>query len=270
MSYAKTTTESPYHALSRPITPMILCNHLRDVYSVLPSPFADRLPGAGIRHGRELRKSDSKGKSGSKGKGKGSSKTKTLEIAITNLTPFQPFSPFFVMTHDASVPRLFSFGQPATPGLRELAENGNPASLVAMYAGMPGVATAAGTTAGATGPGATQTITVEVSEDYPYVTLGSMFVNTNDGFIAINGRYLEDGDAFFLIGYDAGTEENNQNCNSIPGPACPPGNAVDGNGEGFVHVHAGYQSDIGGDLPNVVDEIVDWRNPMAYVVVTEV
>lgn len=190
-------------------------------------------------------------------------------ISITNLAPFQPFSPYFVMTHNDEVPPLFMFGAPASAGLRDLAENGSPASLVAMYSGMSGVGEAFGTTMGATGPGATQTIMVEVSKDYPYVTLGSMFVNTNDGFIAINGRMLEDGDAFFLNGYDAGTEINDQLVDSIPGPCCPGGsNNAPGNGEGFVHVHPGYQAGVG-DMTNAPPLILDWRNPMAYVVVTE-
>ena len=193
---------------------------------------------------------------------------KTLTISVTNLTPFQPFSPFFVMTHDDSAPALFSFGAPASVGLRDLAENGNPAPLVTMYSMMDGVGSAMATTMGPTLPGATQEIEVEVSKDYPYVTIASMFVNSNDGFIAINGRMLEAGDAFFLNGYDAGTEENNQNCDSIPGPACGgPPNGADANGEGYVHVHPGFQGV--GTMPNTIaDGIVDWRNPMAYIVVS--
>ena len=193
---------------------------------------------------------------------------KTLTISVTNLTPFQPFSPFFVMTHDDSAPALFSFGAPASVGLRDLAENGNPAPLVAMYSMMDGVGSAMATTMGPTLPGATQEIEVEVSKDYPYVTIASMFVNSNDGFIAINGRMLEAGDAFFLNGYDAGTEEYNENCDSIPGPACEEGsgNVASANGEGFVHVHAGFQGI--GDMENLVGAIVDWRNPMAYIVVS--
>jgi hypothetical protein len=65
-------------------------------------------------------------------------------------------------------------------------------------------------------------------------------------------------------GLDSGTEENNENCSSIPGPNCTaiaPGNTADENGEGFVHVHRGV---IGvGDLP--LD--TDWRNPMMRVAV---
>lgn len=62
--------------------------------------------------------------------------------------------------------------------------------------------------------------------------------------------------------YDAGTEENNESCQSIPGPACgATGNVASGNGEGFVHVHRGFFG-VGGTLPQAD---FDWRNPIMSV-----
>ena len=66
-----------------------------------------------------------------------------------------------------------------------------------------------------------------------------------------------------------GTEENNELCECIPGPACTGmGNdeqasnpVCAGNGEGFVHVHRGIQKN--GNLTG----LEDWRNPMVRVIV---
>ena len=89
-----------------------------------------------------------------------------------------------------------------------------------------------------------------------------MAINTNDCFVSLNGVPLKPGDAFTGVGYDSGTEENNESCDSIPGPACAkinPFNYADGNGEGFVHVHRGFHG-IGPDGLSAAG--YDWRNPM--------
>ena len=84
--------------------------------------------------------------------------------------------------------------------------------------------------------------------------------------MALNGVELERGDVIRGVVYDAGTEENNESCASIPGPACPEGsgNVESGNGEGFVHVHRGIQGI--GDL-NAED--TSWLNPMIQISVRE-
>ncbi|CAM9150754.1 unnamed protein product, partial [Laminaria digitata] len=64
----------------------------------------------------------------------------------------------------------------------------------------------------------------------------------------------------------AGTEENNELCSHIPGPACSAtsGNQEAGPGEGYVHVHRGIDGN--GDL-SAAD--YDWSNPVAEVIVSE-
>ena len=62
----------------------------------------------------------------------------------------------------------------------------------------------------------------------------------------------------FSPAYDAGTEENDELCTSIPGPACGgTGLEASGNGEGFIHVHRGFFGI--GDLEQAE---YDWRNPV--------
>ena len=64
-----------------------------------------------------------------------------------------------------------------------------------------------------------------------------------------------------------GTEENNEQCSHIPGPACDAtsGNAQAGPGEGFVQVHRGFHG-VGGELS--ADDY-DWRNPVAEVYISK-
>ena len=79
--------------------------------------------------------------------------------------------------------------------------------------------------------------------------------------MAINRAKVSHGDTIMGQGYDAGTEENNERCESIPGPACPDddGNEASGNGEGFVHIHRGIsgKADLSFDY--------NWNNPMMRV-----
>ena len=219
--------------------------------------FASNPVAAQVRTGNKGRKTM---------KGKKATRTRTVTLDVTNLAFNQPFSPFFVMVHDASV-QLYKFGYPASDGLKELAENGSPAILVDEFAGMDGVMSAEKFMDGA--PffvGGSFQIEVEVSRRYPLVTIASMAINTNDMFVALNGIRPMPGNVYYSDGLDAGTETNNELCSSIPGPGCPmdSGNLADGEGEGVVHVHRGFHGV--GDLPAVR---YDWRNPMMRVEVEE-
>ena len=201
-----------------------------------------------------------------------SSGEETITLRVTNLSVRQPMSPFFIMTHDDSIAPLFTFGSPSSEPLALLAENGDPGPLVELYEGEDGVGEAfvfarnppyGGSVEGG-GPNA---FNIEIPYDsrYPYITIASMFINTNDCFLAINGMKLSRGDVLYLPGLDSGTEVNNELCNSIPGPACAGidgGNERSGDGEGFVHVHQGFFG-----IGDLADGRYDWRNPMAQVIV---
>ena len=62
----------------------------------------------------------------------------------------------------------------------------------------------------------------------------------------------------------AGTEDNNELCTHIPGPACASttGNIEAGPGEGYVHIHRGVHGDDTDDLPAAT---YTWLNPAAEV-----
>ena len=109
---------------------------------------------------------------------------------------------------------------------------------------------------------------IAVNQKHPYVSLAVMGVNTNDMFVGFSGvRLIEEKNGLltktelaetrlFSPGYDAGTEENDENCANIPGPACG-GNGAPGGGEGVVYIHPGI---VGG--AGLTPAPYDWRNPM--------
>jgi hypothetical protein len=170
-----------------------------------------------------------------------------LFLKISNLSFNQPMAAFFVMVHNDEAEPLFKFGEAANDDLSFLAENGGADNLVTRYDNTEGVASAVAHAPGPFPllPGASTTNYVTVTNEYPLVTIASMGINTNDCFIAINGtmRMYPGQQEIYLDGLDSGSEENNENYNIMPGPACPDidgDNQADGNGEGFVHVHRGF------------------------------
>lgn len=201
------------------------------------------------------------------GSSKSDKRSRTMTLNVVNEAFGQPFGPFFVMVHNSDAEPLYVRGRPASEPLAILAENGSPAELVDYYTtNNDGVKSAEAFTEGF--PyflGDEVVIEVEVSREYPLVTLASMAINTNDCFVSLNGVRVRDGQVFDVPGLDAGSEENNESCDSIPGPGCPmgSGNERSGNGEGFVHVHRGVFGV--GDLDQAAN---DWRNPMMRVVAT--
>eukprot|EP00594_Rhizosolenia_setigera_P005030 CAMPEP_0178952516 /NCGR_PEP_ID=MMETSP0789-20121207/7880_1 /TAXON_ID=3005 /ORGANISM="Rhizosolenia setigera, Strain CCMP 1694" /LENGTH=213 /DNA_ID=CAMNT_0020633619 /DNA_START=296 /DNA_END=937 /DNA_ORIENTATION=- len=192
-----------------------------------------------------------------------------VTLTITNESFDQPFSPFFVMVHNSNAQSLYVRGEEASAELAILAEDGDPSALVDYYTteNNEGVGSVTSFSEGVPYFGGdTLQIEVDVTDEFPLVTIATMAINTNDCFISLNGAYLYDGQVLDLPGLDAGSEENNELCESIPGPACAEidgNNTSSGNGEGFVHVHRGFFGI--GDLDR---EDFDWRNPMMRVSVS--
>ncbi len=192
-----------------------------------------------------------------------------FEVTITNLTRGQQFTPILVATHRAGV-KLFDLGQPASPELATLAEEGNTVPLASLLTAIPEVLDVTNSS-GLLNPGASVTLKVKTRGVFNHLSVASMLIPTNDGFFALNGVKgpRDQGVATETsIAYDAGSERNDELCASIPGPSfaeCggPGGGGAPADGEeGYVHVHAGIHGI--GDL-NTADR--DWRNPVARIVI---
>ena len=190
-----------------------------------------------------------------------------FDVSVTNLTRGQQFTPILVVSHEKGV-NLFTLGEAASGALATLAETGNTGPLTTLLMEMPGVNDVV-TMGPLLGPGASRTITIEGGGKFKHISLASMLIPTNDGFLALNGVKGLTGKTltFLSPAYDAGSEVNNELCASIPGPACGGSGdvGVPGGGEGFVHVHAGIHGI--GDIPLPEDR--DWRNPVAQITISE-
>lgn len=200
-----------------------------------------------------------------------SGRPRRFEVTITNLTQGQQLTPIVVATHEQGV-SLFAEGSQASPELRELAEEGNNAPLATLLRGMPQVREVT-SSEGLLNPGQSVTLNIVGGGRFNHFSVASMLIPTNDAFFALNGvegpRGLRSM-VFYSPAYDAGTEKNDQHCESIPGPffaECggPGGGARIGGGEGFVHIHPGIQ--LRGDLNQFLR---DWRNPVAKVTIRPV
>jgi len=202
----------------------------------------------------------------------------TYQVTVTNVTNNVTFTPIFSVTHTAAS-RLFDVGEPASIALEALAEGGSPALLEEEFDRIRNtvveVATAAGTPADGpfTEAGQTATFRIQARREANFLSMAAMLLPTNDSFMALNGVRLPNRGSvtYRAIGYDAGTELNNQLCSQIPGPQCdgtPDGEGTNlaRNDRGdFVHVSSGVH-----DIGDFSAAQYDWRNPVATVTIRRI
>jgi len=195
--------------------------------------------------------------------------TRKYEVTITNITKGQSFTPQLVLAH-ARRGILFDLGSPSGLGLEILAEAGDTSALTDELLALRNRVNDIHTIPGLLGPGQSVTTTLEAEPRHRYISVAAMLIPTNDTFFALNGvrlpRYRR---TFEALGYDSGTEANDQNCANIPGPRCggeghsPGPNEGD---EGFVYVGNGFHTLPASDSGEVLGPLVyDWRNPVAQI-----
>jgi hypothetical protein len=216
----------------------------------------------------------------------GSLLAREISLSITNLTNATYFTPLLVAVHDRHTD-LFEPGVAASDHLQAMAEGGDISGLIddVITAGGDYVADPAG---GLLAPGATAEAIIDLRGHHHRnrnISLVGMLLPTNDGFVGLDslkiprrpGSYT-----FYLNGYDAGTEANDEiitggGAPNTPGiPADPGGNAGSGgvatvgpDHNPTVHIH---RSVIGDDDPNGGPSDLDarvhsWLNPVAKVVI---
>ena len=195
-----------------------------------------------------------------------------VEVRIVNLTRGQVFSPVIAWSHNGKFEPFFAFGAEASEELRAIAEDGNAQPLADLLSVDRFVGDIA--ISDPIPPGGTVTLKLDTRSGANQISLGSMLVNTNDTFFALRGVDVPRQRAeFFQPAWDAGTEDNNEDCSYIPGPACAdidPGNINDpDDGEGFIFTQEGIHGQAGGVPTSDLNPAQqDWRNPVAYVVLT--
>lgn len=201
----------------------------------------------------------------------------TYEVTIENLTTGQPLSPGVIVTHDSTA-TVWSEGTAASEGLRLIAENGDPATAIAMLQGAAGVSDVVQIDApihriGGPGPG-TATYQITAEPGVSLISLASMLICTNDGFFGLDSAALPVGSApvaYMASAYDAGTENNDELFASIPDPcqaAGPVSSPADGNARpatmGVIQMHPGVSGV--GDLTAAHD----WSGAVARVTVRRI
>lgn len=185
-------------------------------------------------------------------------------VTITNITNSINFTPILVTSHRKGV-SLYELGSPASDELAALAEGGDTAPLTAVLQGDPRVADVQNS-AGLLAPGASVMVIVSAKHGARNISLASMMLPTNDGFIALNNvKAPRHGTAtYYSAGFDAGTEPNDELCISIPGPTCGgEGPSPGAGGEGYVHINRGIHG-----IGDLAPDVYDWRNSVAKITIT--
>jgi hypothetical protein len=183
-----------------------------------------------------------------------------IQVVITNLTAGQPFSPPVVFVHNTT---FNVAGLPSDSAIEAMAEDGDNGPLLALLSGISAV----GGTAAASAPlppGGSVTLNITADSSFKYVSAAGMLVNSNDAFfLLLNGKIPDSGDVTaYADAWDAGTEENNESCTEVPGPACGGLGKESTDEGGVIHISNGIHGN--GDLSGSAH---DWRNPVALVVI---
>jgi Spondin_N len=222
---------------------------------------------------------------------------RTYEVTITNLTEGQPLTPPVVATHRGRH-QVFQVGQPASVGVREIAENGNNAPLLAFLEADPfdrfsdfkqagsGPLVPEGKP-GAPGvppdpPAFPDSVTFEITADRDATRLSfvSMLVCTNDGFTGVNALRLPGSVGSSVSaetqGYDARTERNTEDfahivppCQGLIGVSSGETGMEVSNpalAEGGVITH--HENIQGGS--DLVPSVHGWEDPVAEITVERV
>ena len=208
-----------------------------------------------------------------------------IEVEITNLTSGIYFTPLLVALHDRNT-HLFRVGTEADAAVQAMAEGGNLDGLVeAVEAAGGKYAIAADPDIGVLAPGDSESVSLKLRNHHKSrLSVAGMLLPTNDGFAGLDsakipkwrGTYT-----YYLNGYDAGTEANDEIVNGGGAPGTPgiPADPGGHNGTGgiasapaentLIHVHRG---NVGDDDPDGGSSDLDsrvhrWLNPVAKVVV---
>ena len=208
-----------------------------------------------------------------------------VDVAITNLSNGIYFTPLLVAAHPRSL-HLFQAGAHASGALQAMAEGGDLSGLIqeleanyAIYSANPA--------AGLLAPGMYTMTTLDLEDKKKYaLSIVAMLLPTNDGFVGLDavkipkhrGSYT-----FYLNGYDAGTEANDElitggGAVGVAGIPAAPGGDAGINGAGVtgadsntrVHIHRGIigDTDAYAGISDLDSRIHRWLNPVAKVVLT--
>jgi hypothetical protein len=188
-------------------------------------------------------------------------KSRSWQVTITNLTGGQPLSPPLLVIHSRRAD-VWSLRTVANHGVAAIAEDANNAVLESALPGLSGIRSVETGAGGPIPPGASRTYMVQTRGNFDRLTVLTMLVNTNDAFTGLDSAHLRRSFTRSTMGYDSGSERNNERAAYIPGPCC--GNPFVRDPEGaLIRMHEGITGR--GDLSPAV---YDWNGPVARIQVS--
>lgn len=209
-----------------------------------------------------------------------------LSVTLTNATHGIYFTPLLVTAHDGST-HLFQAGSTASASLRAMAECGDISALTSDVGGAD-ADTVSNPAGGVLAPGSSAAAVLDTgSTGNTHLSIVGMLLPTNDGFVGLDALEIPTAPGtyeYYLNGYDAGSEANNElldtsGCSvGMPGIPAAPGADTGTGGTGVasgdsnttVHIHRGVLGDTNttGGASDLDSTIHRWLNPMARVVIT--
>ncbi|MCV2883379.1 spondin domain-containing protein [Aestuariibacter sp. AA17] len=207
-----------------------------------------------------------------------------LSISVTNLTQGIYFTPLIIGAHTDSA-SLFEVGEAASSELQMVAEGGDISGIATVLSSV-NANTVENPAVGLLAPGANVQAELTTTEGNNVLSLLSMLLPTNDGFIGLDNWTIPNTPGTYTVylnAYDAGTEANDEiiNGGGAPGIAGIPADPTSMGGTGAsgitnsetndtIHIHRGNLGDDDNaagksDLNNTVHR---WLNPVARVTVT--
>lgn len=207
-----------------------------------------------------------------------------LDVTVTNLTNGIYFTPLLIAVHDDAT-HLYQEGMAASSELQAMAEGGDISGLstLMMSASANVVENPA---AGMLAPGVSTTVNIMSDNNNDYLSIVGMLLPTNDGFVGADSVMIpqkKGSYTYYLNGYDAGTEANDEiiNGGGMPGVAGvpkDPGGFGGGGATGVamadsnmtVHIHRGNIGDMDSTagVSDLDSSVHRWLNPIAKLVIT--
>jgi len=206
-----------------------------------------------------------------------------LSIQFTNLTHGSHFTPLLVSAHSSDL-HLFKISTAASSSLQAMAEGGDTSGLITEHSALS-ADLIDNPAAGLTAPGQSVNFDMLTQESNTHLSIVGMILPSNDGFVGLDSLTIptEEGTyTYYLKGYDAGTEANDEIVNGAgaPGAAGIPADPLGQNGSGAtgvtsienntqVHIHRGVlgDTDSSGGASDLDSRIHRWLNPIARLVI---
>ena len=187
-------------------------------------------------------------------------------ITLENLSPegSQPFSPPILAVHSPNF-RIFHIGDYASDEHAQVAQDAFNDPLINLLNNDAEVSDVVIGQEGPIFPGSAQSFTVMAHSNYSKLSLVTMLVNTNDGFTGVDKIQLPQTGSmtYYLRSYDAGSEENTEMTEHIPGPCC---------GSHFMgvatHQKITFHPGISG-IGDLDPSVYGWKDPIAKLTVSK-